>query len=120
MTFEEYCEITGVMIYNSKWFEKTFLQVDRIEFDFKNDEVPEGATAHIENLEYDLTSYLNSNLVDVRPGGSAVAVFEPLQVKEIRITFKLPIERPDELQLLDEEGYIIDQATIGISDCRIG
>jgi len=119
LSFEEYREITGLMIYNSKWFEKAFLQVDRIEFDFKKEEVSEGATAHIDNLEFDWASYKNASADDMRPGGSAVAVFEPLQVKEIRITFKLPIERPDELQLLDDEGYIIDQETIGVSEIAI-
>lgn len=119
LEFEDYREITGLMIYNSKWFEKAFFVVDRIEFDFKNDEVPEGATAYIENLQFDWESYVNSNRSDMRPGGSAVAVFDPLLVKEIRITFKLPVERIDALQLLDDEGYIIDQETIGISEIAV-
>lgn len=119
LDFGEYREITGLMVYNSKWFEKAFLQVDRVEFDFKNDDLPEGATAYIEDLEFDWSSYKNASNDDMRPGGSAVAIFEPLLVKEIRITFELPIERPDELQLLDEEGYIISQEQIGISEIAV-
>lgn len=119
LQFEDYREIKGLMIYNSKWFEKAFFSVDRIEFDFKNEEVPEGATAYINDLKFDWESYVNSNRIDMRPGGSAVAVFDPLMVKEIRITFKLPVERIDALQLLDDEGYIIDQETIGISEIAV-
>lgn len=119
LDFGEYREITGLMIYNSKWFEKAFLQVDRIEFDFKNDDLPDGSTAYIENLEFDWASYKNASSDDMRPGGSAVAVFDSLQVKEIRITFKLPIERPEDLQLLDEEGYIVSQEVIGISEIAV-
>jgi hypothetical protein len=52
----------------------------------------------------------------MRPGGSAVAVFAPMLVKEIRITFKLPVDRHDELQILDEEGYVIAQDTVAISE----
>ena len=119
LDFGGYREITGLMIYNSKWFDKAFVQVDRIEFDFRNDDLPDGSTAYIENLEFDWASYKNASNDDMRPGGSAVAVFEPLQVKEIRITFKLPIERPEDLQLLDEEGYIVSQEVIGISEIAV-
>ena len=52
----------------------------------------------------------------MRPGGSAVAVFEPLLVKTIRITFELPIERPEELELTDEDGYVTDQTVVGVSE----
>lgn len=119
LDFGEYREITGIMIYNSKWFEKAFLQVDRVEFDFKNEEVPDGATAYIDNLEFDWNSYKNASIDDMRPGGSAVAVFAPMQVKSIRITFKLPIDRPDNLQLLDSDGYVMRQETIGISEIAV-
>ena len=104
------------MIYNSKWYEKAFPNVARIEFDFKNDALPEGAMTYIEDLKFDWTSYKNANGDDMRPGGSAVAVFEPLLVKTIRITFELPIERPEELELTDEDGYVTDQTVVGVSE----
>lgn len=119
LDFGEYREITGLMIYNSKWFEKAFVEVDRIEFDFRNDELPDGATAYIEDLEFDWTSYKNAITDDMRPGGSAVAVFEPLEVKEIRITFELPIERPELLQLLDDEGYVVSQEMVNVSEIAV-
>ena len=55
----------------------------------------------------------------MRPGGSAVAVFSPMLVKEIRIIFKLPVDRPDELQILDEEGYVVQQQTVAISEIAV-
>lgn len=116
MDFGEYREITSLMIYNSKWYEKAFPNVARIEFDFKNDALPEGAMTYIEDLKFDWTSYKNANGDDMRPGGSAVAVFEPLLVKTIRITFELPIERPEELELTDEDGYVTDQTVVGVSE----
>ena len=119
LTFDDYREVTGLMVYNSKWFEKAFMHIDRVEFDFKNDEVPGGATAYIDNLEFDWQSYVTSARNDMRPGGSAVAVFAPMQVKEIRIIFKLPVDRPDELQILDEEGYVVQQQTVAISEIAV-
>lgn len=119
LTFDDYREVTGLMVYNSKWFEKAFMHIDRVEFDFKNDEVPGGATAYIDNLEFDWQSYVTSARNDMRPGGSAVAVFAPMQVKEIRIIFKLPVDRPDELQILDEEGYVMQQQSVAISEIAV-
>ena len=90
VSFDDYREVTGLMIYNSKDYEKTFVSVDRVEFDFKDDVSPEGGMTYIDNLEFDWKSYKNATIDDMRPGGSAVAVFEPMQVKEIRIRFDLP------------------------------
>lgn len=116
LTFDDYREVKGLMVYNSKWFEKAFMFIDRVEFDFKNEDVPDGATAYIENLPFDWQSYVKGSRDDMRPGGSAVAVFAPMLVKEIRITFKLPVDRHDELQILDEEGYVIQQDTVAVSE----
>ena len=52
----------------------------------------------------------------MRPGGSAVAVFHPLLCKEIRITVEVPKTRPDELAIMDELGYFIEQTAVGISE----
>lgn len=116
LTFADYRQVTGLMVYNSKWFEKAFMYIDRVEFDFRNADVPGGATAYIENLQFDWESYVKNSRDDMRPGGSAVALFAPMEVKEIRITFKLPADRNDELQILDEEGYIVQQQTVAVSE----
>lgn len=116
LDFGDYKEIRALMIYNSKWYEKAFPYIDRVEFDFKNDQLPDGETAFIDTLAFDWKSYKNNNVDEMRPGGSAVAVFAPLQVKTIRITLKLPMQRPEELELLDEDGYVVDQTLAAISE----
>lgn len=116
LDFGQYREIAGLMIYNSKYFEKAFPWIERVEFDFKNDQLPKGATASIAELVFDWDSYKNANADDMRPGGSAVAVFAPLLVKTIRITLRLPVERPEAIELTDDEGYIVKQTAAAISE----
>ena len=52
----------------------------------------------------------------MRPGGSAVAVFRPLLCKQIRITVEVPEERPEDLAIMDEDGYILKQSAVAISE----
>ncbi|NMA67200.1 MAG: family 43 glycosylhydrolase [Clostridiaceae bacterium] len=116
LDFGDYREITGLMIYNSKNYEKAFPEVTNIEFDFVNDELPNGAIAYINNLKFNWKMYKNEYADEMRPGGSAVAIFNPLKVKQIRITFKLPMTRPEDIQLMDDQGYIIDQTSVALSE----
>lgn len=39
-----------------------------------------------------------------------------MKVKRIRITFKLPMTRPENIQLTDDEGYIADQTAVALSE----
>lgn len=119
LDFGEYREITGLMLYNSKNYETAFPDISHIELDFKNSDLPDGATAYIDDLEFDWSMYKNTYAEDMRPGGSAVAIFNPLAVKEIRITLKLPITRPEEIELVDSEGYVVDQKEIALSEIAI-
>lgn len=115
LKFAEYKEVSAIMVYNSKTFEKSFVDVKRIEFDCNYD--GQNCTAFIENLAFDWDFYKMETLKAMRPGGSAVAVFNPLLVKEIRITVELPKNRPDDIAIIDEEtGYIIDQKSVAISE----
>lgn len=113
-TFEGYRELSAVMVYNSKTFEKSFINIKRIEFDYKN-ENGEGM-AYIEDLAFNWDFYKMSTVNEMRPGGSAVAVFNPLLCKEVRITVELPENRPEELAIMDEEGYFIKQESVAISE----
>ena len=45
-----------------------------------------------------------------------MAIFDPLLVKEIRITVELPETRPDNIQLTDEEGWPIKQTQVAVSE----
>lgn len=113
--FDDWREVSAIMVYNSKTFTKSFVSVDRIEFDYRN-EAGETRTAYIENLAFDWDFYKMESASEMRPGGSAVAVFNPLTCNEIRITISVPAERPDEIAIMDEEGYFIDQTSVAISE----
>ena len=76
------------MVYNSRDFYKAFLDVERIEMDFVKDGV-EG-TVFIKNLEFDWNMNLQASGDMMRAGGSAIAVFKELKIKEIRITIENP------------------------------
>lgn len=102
------------MVYNSKVFEKSFIDIAKIEFDCKDGNGSVG-TAVIEKLAFDWDFYKMTTANLMRPGGSAVAVFNPLMCKEIRITVEIP-ERPEDLAIMDEEGYFIKQTAVAISE----
>ena len=47
-------------------------------------------TAYIDDLKYDVEKYINKEVEGeefMRPGGAAIAEFDELKVKEIRLTF---------------------------------
>ena len=50
------------------------------------------------------------------PAAARWRFFEPMKVKRIRITFKLPMTRPENIQLTDDEGYIADQTAVALSE----
>ena len=84
LTFDSYRDITAIMVYNSRDYYKSFLDVNRIEMDFIKDGVQ--GTAVIKNLEFDWNMNEQTIGERMRAGGSAVAVFNELKVNEIRIT----------------------------------
>ena len=90
LTFDDYRSIAAIMVFNSVNFVTHFKKVDRIEFDFKrtleNGRTEKG-TAYINDLAFDMNRYSNEEKQLMRPGGSAIAQFYEMQVKEIRLTF---------------------------------
>ena len=92
LTYDDYVTVRALMIYNSYDYEYHFDSVDRIEMDFVktvNGADVEG-TAYIDDLQFDTARYINTDIEGeefMRPGGAAIAEFDELKVKEIRITF---------------------------------
>ncbi|MBO5285909.1 MAG: hypothetical protein J6B16_03320 [Clostridia bacterium] len=84
LKFDSYKAITGLMIYNSRLTDSSFLNIAKIEMDAKMN--GKEFTAYIENLEMYWDKYTFANAYDILPGSSAVAVFDELAIKEIRIT----------------------------------
>jgi hypothetical protein len=74
------------MVYNSRDYNKTFSNVKLIEMDFIKDGV-EG-TAFIKDLAFDWNMNVQKCGYKMRAGGSAVAVFNELKVKQVRITIE--------------------------------
>lgn len=92
LDFGKYREISGLMIYNSKLYNNAFKNISRVEFEFLDEKFSNRIT-YIDNLEFDWASYKNASTNAMRPGGSAVATFEPMLIKTVRITLELPTEQ---------------------------
>ena len=90
LDFGTYREITALMVYNSKLYGNAFQSVKRVEFEYESVAYADGATTYIDGLPFDWESYKQATENAMRPGGSAVAVFEPLKVKRIHITLEVP------------------------------
>ena len=88
LKFDAYRQINSVMVYNATVYEETFLNIKKIEMDFKKDGV-EG-TAVINDLGFYWERYSQQQGGNLNPGGAAIAAFSELAVKEIRITIDNP------------------------------
>ncbi len=91
LTFNDYYTVRAVMVYNTWDYVYHFDKVDRIEFDFRksdeNGNTTKG-TAFIDGLAFDNERYVDDESEVIRPGAAAIAEFEELEVKTIRLTFK--------------------------------
>ncbi len=85
LTFDDYTTVKGIMIYNSQWIENAFYDIERIEFSYKEDN--RKRVKVIDNLEFDWKANSNQEF-SMNPAGAAIAEFEEIEVKEIRIQVK--------------------------------
>ena len=88
LDFGEYRTVRGLMIYNSREYEKAFNSVRRIEFDFTGtkDGQKVTGTAYIDNLAFNQNYFYELyGSTYIRPGTAAIAEFEEMHVKSIRI-----------------------------------
>ncbi len=90
LDFQKYRTIRALLIYNSNDYETAFKSVRRIEFDFtkkQNGQVIKG-TAYIDNLKFNENYFYELYGQNyILPASAAIAEFEDLSVKEIRIIF---------------------------------
>lgn len=92
LTFDDYVTVRALMVYNSYDYNYHWESIDRVEMDFTrtvNGSTVTG-TAYIDDLKYDVEKYINKEVEGeefMRPGGAAIAEFDELKVKEIRLTF---------------------------------
>lgn len=52
----------------------------------------------------------------MRPGGAAIAVFEPVYVNKIEVTVSVPDKRAIDQ---DDEGYYIYQSSVAFSEIKV-
>lgn len=82
LSFDDYKKVKSIMIYNSEWVEDAFYEVKSVEFDCIKD--GKKIRKHIDNLKFNWD--MNSNQKLSMCMGAAIAEFEEIEVKEIRIT----------------------------------
>ena len=85
-TFDDYRQIPAFMIYNSKEYDNTFFTVPLVEMDVIKDGVE--CTVQIKNMQFNWDETTFKLGGSMRPGGCAVAAFNELSIKEIRITME--------------------------------
>ena len=93
LTSDDYRTVRALMIYNSFDYKKHFESVEKIEFEAKKtiNGKEKKIVALIEDLKFDVDRYINKEeegFEFMRPGGAAIAEFDELKVKEIRITLR--------------------------------
>lgn len=91
LTFKDYRAVTAIMIYNSKSMSTAFDNIARIEFDFRNG--TETGVKFIEDLAFDWKLATSADGTMIRPGTASIAEFYEMEVKEIRITVKVPEDK---------------------------
>ena len=87
ISFDDYRTISGLLIYNSMYYEKLFKSVKKIEFESIVGQ--KFVTTYINNLAYP-DDYYDSVKKVTYPGGAAVADFDELLCKTITITLEVP------------------------------
>lgn len=95
--FANETEVRAVMVYNSALVRTMFYNISRMEF-----VLADGTTRVIENVKFDIEQYCeiggqNNNTVrDIKSGAAALAEFNGIKVKSVKITVEVP-EGQDEV-----------------------
>lgn len=85
LEWDDFKTVRGLMIYNSYDYAETFVDVSKVEFEYKRAD-GSTATAVIENLPFDWDWNAELDFEFMRPGGAAIAEFNEMPVKSITIT----------------------------------
>lgn len=85
LTFDDYTTVKGLMIFNSETIENAFYDIERVEFKYSDN--GKEKTKFINNLSFDWTANSNQGF-SMNPVGAAIAEFNEIRVKEIKIKVK--------------------------------
>lgn len=97
LTWDAFKTVRGIMIYNSYDYLKTFVSVNKVEFEYKKAD-GKTAIAVINNLPFDWDWNCEADASFMRPGGAAIAEFDEMPVKSIKI-YLTSAQGADELAL---------------------
>lgn len=89
LEWEDFKTVRGLMVYNSYDYEKTFVNVSKVEFEYLKANGKTGR-AQIEGLAFDWDWNAELDFEFMRPGGAAIAEFNEMPVKSIAITLSSP------------------------------
>lgn len=122
MTFSDYVSVCGLMIYDSKYLTRAFTGIERIELDCI-DENGVKVTQFISDLSVDWRTNRHSYIKrSLKNAAAAIASFDELKCKEIRITIDVPQSGwstdEDGNLTLDGEGKrsFVHEKIVGISE----
>lgn len=97
LSWDSFKTVRGLMIYNSYDYNKTFVSVSKVEFEYKKADGT-AATATINGLPFDWEWNCEAEIGFMRPGGAAIAEFDEMPVKSIKI-YLTSAQGADELAL---------------------
>ena len=118
LSWKDYKTVRALMLYNSYDYDYTFVKIKKIEMTYKK---ANGASAVVTINDLPFDWEWNAELEDegsemMRPGGAAIAEFEELPVKEIKITIIPPTG--EELALGEIVVLGKDAACEGVSEFK--
>lgn len=113
-TFEDYREITGIMIYNSKEYSTAFDKIPSVKIHFKDGE--KEYVGELKDIPFDMETNSFSAQFAMRPGAAAIALFHPSLINKIEVTVSVPDKRVIDQ---DDEGNYIYQQEVAFSEIKI-
>lgn len=87
LSWDAFKTVRGIMIYNSYDYFNTFVNVEKVEFEYLKANGFYGK-AVINNLPFDWNWHFEPDYEFMRPGGAAIAEFNEMPVKSITITVR--------------------------------
>ena len=89
LTFDDYKTVRSILVYNSYEYENTFVNISKLEMEVLTAS-GEAMTVTIKDLPFDWDWNFEDDYLFIRPGGAAIAEFDELPVKSIKIEIVSP------------------------------
>ncbi|NLG82612.1 MAG: family 43 glycosylhydrolase [Bacilli bacterium] len=85
LTFDDFMIARNIMIYNSIWYEDSFLDVAEVNLYVKKDTKGNTEKVTIKDLDYDWDWHVDGNINAMRPGGAVIVEFAEIPINKIEI-----------------------------------